>query len=867
MLAKADEETRDRWARSAPGANRRGPEDGWGPSPGGWRWRWCVVAAAKPKSAPPQATTRPPTVRKKRRSVVIGYGRGAGGGGATASLAGDAHHTPGGVLDLGDLLPSPSALSRQTSFDSQASSARADAAAESDVSPAEASADSLPAAEGLALTDASTTTAVEDDGSKPLSLSEDLPPDLGDAVDSHTKLVGDEPHVATVDGGDGSAVREDADEPAMEGSAATPLPPELESAPSSSYEPEAAAMAVDNANADDKTAEETSGVARPADEGRRLLHLSEVETSMEVAAEEAASPAPPEASTTNKELGGDPPGPPSLEDQMVAVQDGLQRELAALRAQAANAVEARKAAVQSKRQAAAEAAACVARLSDLEAELAQACEREDFEVADEVSGRMADAEAGVKAAVLAVRAAEADVDARSAALQRLLDVEVEVELVSVSRLTEIQQAAEVAAAGAEGAAQEAAARVLEELTTEEEQLLLARRKLALERRVVEEEVAELSAQIEGATATERAEREEVAAAAAALAAELEELLEVVRRKQEEIAVQEALVADADARIAAAAARFQKSRAALESEELLLVERAAEVDAGLARLADERQRVDVDLADAEAARVLLAAVAGQAGSEAARIQELASLRQEAAAVEARLRGRREELAAAEEQCFESAAALRQHATADRAALQTLMAARLRLQQDTAAAQQKVAAAKKRAPELEAEKRLAATSRNFKEAARLAAEAKVLASEQEAALKEVEDLMREQKQLEEEESQQAAAVEELERELADVDRRAAMARCERLRLVAAAAWAEMADAAEAEDFVEAESLQTEAATADREADGLQQLHNLHGEVYDRVIGSPLSTNSEGGGLTLSAAEAEAQQAVRAEESRED
>ncbi len=55
--------------------------------------------------------------------------------------------------------------------------------------------------------------------------------------------------------------------------------------------------------------------------------------------------------------------------------------------------------------------------------------------------------------------------------------------------------------------------------------------------------------------------------------------------------------------------------------------------------------------------------------------------------------------------------------------------MKLQQEMAAAKQRILFVEKRGPELEAEKKLAASARNFKEAGRLAAEAKALMAEKE------------------------------------------------------------------------------------------------------------------------------------------
>ena len=159
------------------------------------------------------------------------------------------------------------------------------------------------------------------------------------------------------------------------------------------------------------------------------------------------------------------------------------------------------------------------------------------------------------------------------------------------------------------------------------------------------------------------------------------------------------------------------------------------------------------------------------------------------------------------------------------------ARVKLQQEATAAQQRVVFAEKRGPELEAEKRAAASSRNFKEAAKLAAEMKMLANDKEAVASEMGAVTAELARVEAEEEKELSKVADAENAVSVSDKAAAMARCERLRLSAKVARKEMDVAAEAEEFEEAESLKLEAESADEEADALQQAHGLAGEEVDK------------------------------------
>lgn len=222
-------------------------------------------------------------------------------------------------------------------------------------------------------------------------------------------------------------------------------------------------------------------------------------------------------------------------------------------------------------------------------------------------------------------------------------------------------------------------------------------------------------------------------------------------------------------------------------------------------------------------------------------------------------------------------------------QELAAKVSRLQQEAADVARRLAVANQRIPELEAEKKQAASARNFKEAARLAAEAKLLANDRAAATEQESTVQRELQEAAKEtalkaeqvrgrlrrhssplhrhsplliprkalarppgcglpaapltwrwtqrgsilliDSARACGVQtaEIESMCGEKKRAAALARCTRLFLEAGALRKEMEAAAEMEDFDEAECLQLEAEAADKEVEHLCALHGIsHDEM---------------------------------------
>jgi len=143
--------------------------------------------------------------------------------------------------------------------------------------------------------------------------------------------------------------------------------------------------------------------------------------------------------------------------------------------------------------------------------------------------------------------------------------------------------------------------------------------------------------------------------------------------------------------------------------------------------------------------------------------------------------------------------------------------------------------KRVAELEAEKKVAAAARNFKEAGRVASEAKSLAAEKEEQQIQMEIFTAELGQIEEAINETTQKLQEFEMLISSKEKEAAVAQFQRLRLVSAAALAERSAALELGDVEEAKVLLAEAEAADSEAKQLQLAHNISEEEFGGVYNS--------------------------------
>lgn len=165
-------------------------------------------------------------------------------------------------------------------------------------------------------------------------------------------------------------------------------------------------------------------------------------------------------------------------------------------------------------------------------------------------------------------------------------------------------------------------------------------------------------------------------------------------------------------------------------------------------------------------------------------------------------------------------------------QELLSTKSRIQQEIASSKQRIFFIDKRVPELEAEKKVAATARNFKEAARVASEAKKLSVEKEGEEVKMDGAMLELGKLEEEIKYTVNWLAETDQLILFKEKEVAMAKFQRLLLVSGAATVEKLAAAELGDLEEANLLLAEAEAAEVEAKNLQQSYNFKEEDYENL-----------------------------------
>ncbi|KAL5999438.1 hypothetical protein ACLOJK_037723 [Asimina triloba] len=176
---------------------------------------------------------------------------------------------------------------------------------------------------------------------------------------------------------------------------------------------------------------------------------------------------------------------------------------------------------------------------------------------------------------------------------------------------------------------------------------------------------------------------------------------------------------------------------------------------------------------------------------------------------------------------------------------LSSTRASIHQGIDSSKQRITFIEKRGPELEAEKKVAAAARNFKEAGRIAAEAKSLSTEKEDIQNKVEQDIFRLNELEEQMKETVKRLQENEGLISSKEKEAAMARYERLQLVSAAAMAERSAALKLGDLEEANILLAGAESTKIEASRLQQSYEFEAvEIEERdLISMQLIVNLSG------------------------
>uniref|UniRef100_A0A804KL67 UVR domain-containing protein n=1 Tax=Musa acuminata subsp. malaccensis TaxID=214687 RepID=A0A804KL67_MUSAM len=511
----------------------------------------------------------------------------------------------------------------------------------------------------------------------------------------------------------------------------------------------------------------------------------------------------------------------SAEEGLQVVRAQISKNLESIQQRAASAYAERKELERRRRTAVETVNSASAKHKDLERELELACEAEDFERAERVSQNLMTMEEEKNKLLLSLREAEADCEVAESKMLEVLELQIAAEEEGVFLLQQFSKDAANSAESVLKNAEKESCEELEEWQSSVELLEVKKLEMDIESLLVSEACSGLENAIEDLVKNDREEKEMLTRKGVVLAKELDELRELVILKETEIADNKCQIQDVEKRI---------SNVVFKG----IVKKKKEIDENIS-LSEEKRKKLMELSEISSA-------------EAKTCKDLVGLKKHLSSLVLKSREDRVKFSKTEEKILEDIQILREEILAARTALQDLSSGRASIQQEVALYKQRIDFIEKRGPELEAEKKVAAAARNFKEAGRVATEAKALHNAKEDLQHKKEKSILHLEKLEEEIKSNVDKIQENEGLILLKEKEAALAGCNRLQLVAAAARAERLAALKMGDLEEGNMLLQEAEAAESEAREIQEVYNFDVEVDGKnFVSVAFITNLNGDHLT--------------------
>ncbi|XP_043713141.1 uncharacterized protein LOC122661707 isoform X2 [Telopea speciosissima] len=469
---------------------------------------------------------------------------------------------------------------------------------------------------------------------------------------------------------------------------------------------------------------------------------------------------------------------------------------------------------------------------ELERELEEACDAEDFESAERVSESIAAAETEKQGLINLLKGADADCDSIESKMQEVLGLQIAAEEESVSLLEQFSKDTATSADLVLKTAESLSSKEMDEWISSMEALEEKKWELETESLLMNDARLGFNDSIDHLIKDDRRQKELLCEKRQKLTKELEELLTLVRHKEAEIVQNDSNIHAVEKRIADAVSGFHDVQLSIDMKYDNLKSALSRMESSCGVLSIKKKEIDDFLSQEEERVARLRELAICSANEAKACQKIVGLRKSLVFSILKLREDKVRLTKTEERILEDVQRLRQEVSAARASLQELSSRKSSIQQEVSSSKQRIFFIEKRGPELEAEKKVAAAARNFKEAGRIAAEAKALTVEKESIQLKLEKAVLDLGEVEEGIELSANRMEETQGLIISKEKEAAMARFERLRLAAGAAMAERSAALELGDLQEAKVVLTEGEAAESEAKKLQQDYNFEEDEFGNL-----------------------------------
>ncbi|XP_051203192.1 uncharacterized protein [Lolium perenne] len=534
-----------------------------------------------------------------------------------------------------------------------------------------------------------------------------------------------------------------------------------------------------------------------------------------------------------------------IEERLALLRSRMSSKLDAIQQRAAAVAAKRRQLAGRQRKVAEDVASAASKHKDLERELEEACEAEDFERAERISDSLAALETDKDRLLTALRDAELVYDSVDLELQDVLESRIAMEEEAAALLEQFVKDATAHADSVSKQAEEMSSKEIEEWQTSMEILQIKKLEMEVETELVLSARSGLEGSVEHLIEDDKREKDMLSKKGDTLTVELAELLELVRLKEAEIAENNARIQEVQERISAVVSRFHGSQSDIDMKINSLQEAQNKIDQDTELLVLKKNEIDNFVSSTEQKDSDLREIINACSSEAKACQQSVELRRKLASSILKSRQDRIGLLKREEEISQDIQMLRQQTTDARTSLQGISSRRAGIQQEIATFKQKLSFMDKRGPELEAEKKVAAAARNFKEAGRIAAEAKALYSEKEELHAKLEKAGTDLEIIEKDITATTDKIQECEGLIVLKEQESAMTSYKRLRLDSSAARAELTAATETDDNEEVEILRKEAEAAESKALELKTMYNLQPDgdeyTFQPVVPIAFITNS--------------------------
>ncbi|WZY91994.1 hypothetical protein YC2023_064323 [Brassica napus] len=510
----------------------------------------------------------------------------------------------------------------------------------------------------------------------------------------------------------------------------------------------------------------------------------------------------------------------SVVDQPLdSVKAQIEGKLKLARALAASVTSSRKNAIRKRRQASENLRLASKAHDELEKQLEEAIEAEDFDAAEKISESLAAAERDKLSLAALLRQAESDCDAIESKMEEVLLSQIAAEEESASLLRGFCTDAE---SEAESILEKADAFCVEETGKWNsccEDVEFRKVELDIESVIVDNVRLSLNDTLEGSVEQEMKEKEMLGKKKEHLSNELEELLALVKAKEKEIDENDSQIKAVEERINSVVSGYKELQASMDKMFSDLQAGLSQVDTETEDLSRKKKDVDEFVASEKERGAKLRELVSVSADEANEYEEVIKLRKTLMSYVSKTREERAKLVSIEEKLSEEVQRLQEEVSSTRESLKEQSSRKSIIQQNITSFMDKIMFIEKRMPELEAEKKVAASTRNFKEAGRIAAELKSLNLEKDKIQTETGQANTELEKAEEEIEETIKRLQELERLILSKEKELSVSRFQRLRIDSGTAKAERSAALELSDLEEANLLLEEAQEAESEAEKLK------------------------------------------------